>query len=134
MVNHLGGLSSNVSTPASISPAGNPNSTSNLNLHNRAEATMLQPLRPAIENTAQYLPSTEYFSMAPVQLETQHSATSSYPHPDTATAREFSVNLLKFCPPLVRSCYGCTQLLKPGGVIGIPPYDLVIMSRNVSLD
>ncbi len=35
----------------------------------------------------------------------------------------------QFCPHLIRSCHGCTQPLRPGGLIAIPPYDLVIMSR-----
>ena len=130
MVDRLGGLSSNVSTSATISSAGNPNSTSNPNWHNTAEATVLQPpLPPAMENTAHYFPSAQYFSMAPVRLETKHSATFSCPRPDTTTTHGFSVNLLQFCPPLVRSCFGCTQPLEPGGVIAIPPYDLVITSR-----
>ena len=30
---------------------------------------------------------------------------------------------------MVRSCYGCSQALKPDGLIMRPPYDLVIMSR-----
>ncbi len=130
IVDRLSGLSNSVSTPAPISSAGNPNSTTNPNLHNRAEATVLQPpMPPVIDNTVQYLPSAQYLSTAPLRSETQHSATSSCPRPDTTTAHGFSVNLLQFCPHLVRSCYGCTQPLKPGGFIAIPPYDLVIMSR-----
>ena len=44
------------------------------------------------------------------------------------TSQHFTVNLLQLCPPLVRSCYGCSQSLKPGGVIAHPPHDLVIIS------
>lgn len=130
IVDRLGELSNNMSTPAATSSAGNPNSTTSPNLHNGAEATVLRPpMPPVMDNTAQYLPSGQCFSSAPLRSETQHSTTSSCPCPDTTTAHGFSVNLLQFCPHLVRSCYGCAQPLKPGGVIAIPPYDLVIMSR-----
>ena len=33
----------------------------------------------------------------------------------------FTVNLLRCCPSLVRSCYGCSQSLKPGGFVVNPP-------------
>ena len=46
----------------------------------------------------------------------------------TNTPQHFTVNLLQLCPPLVRSCYGCSQSLKHGGVIAHPPHDLVIIS------
>ena len=49
--------------------------------------------------------------------------------PPTPKAGEFVLYLLQFCPPMVRSYYGCSQALKPGGLIMHPPYDLVIMSR-----
>jgi hypothetical protein len=61
--------------------------------------------------------------------QTQHPATPSCPLPAASSAHGFFVNLLQLCPQLVRSCYGCAQPLKPGGIIAIPPYDLVIMSR-----
>lgn len=48
------------------------------------------------------------------------------PNPKVGT---FVVNLLHFCPHLVRSCYGCSQSLKPGGAIANPPYDMTIISR-----
>ena len=36
---------------------------------------------------------------------------------------------LKHCPPQVKTIFGCGQTLKPGGQIGKPPYDLVIVSN-----
>ena len=36
---------------------------------------------------------------------------------------------LEHCPPQVKTCFGCDQTLKPGGQIGEPPYDLVIVSN-----
>ncbi len=57
-----------------------------------------------------------------------HIATSlpGLPSPITGI---FVVQLLQFCPPLVQSCHGCYQCLKPEGGIPCPPYDLVIVSR-----
>jgi hypothetical protein len=37
--------------------------------------------------------------------------------------------LLQFCPPQVKTCFGCGQSLKPGRQIGEPPCDLVIVSN-----
>ena len=74
---------------------------------NPDSTTKSQSPLPSIHNTAQHQP--------PAQQPT--------------TTHGFSVNLLQFCPRLVRSCYGCTQPLKPGGFIAMPPYDLVITSR-----
>jgi hypothetical protein len=37
--------------------------------------------------------------------------------------------LLQFCPPQVKTCFGCGQALKPGGEIGRAPCDLVIVSN-----
>ena len=43
----------------------------------------------------------------------------------------FRITFLQLCSPLVRLCYGCSQTLKPGCMIAIPPppNDLVIMTR-----
>ena len=41
----------------------------------------------------------------------------------------FRITFLQLCSPLVRLCYGCSQTLKPGGMIATPPNDLVIMTR-----
>ena len=41
----------------------------------------------------------------------------------------FTADLLQRSPSLIRSCYGCSQALKPGGTIANPPLDLVIISR-----
>ena len=44
----------------------------------------------------------------------------------------FQITFLQLCSPLVRLCYGCSQTLKPGGMIATPPpppNDLVIMTR-----
>ena len=41
----------------------------------------------------------------------------------------FVVSLLQCCPPLVRTCFGCSQSLKLGGIIASPPYDLTIITR-----
>ncbi len=36
---------------------------------------------------------------------------------------------MQHCPPQVKTCFGCGQTLRPGGPIGQPPYDLVIVSN-----
>ena len=41
----------------------------------------------------------------------------------------FRITFLQLCSPLVRLCYGCSQTLKPGGMIATPSNDLVIMTR-----
>ena len=41
----------------------------------------------------------------------------------------FVFSLLQCCSPLVRTCFGCSQLLKLGGIIASPPYDLTIITR-----
>ena len=41
----------------------------------------------------------------------------------------FTISLLQFCHPSVRVCFGCSQLLKPGGDIPNPPHDLTITSK-----
>lgn len=126
-VDRLSGLSNFVSTQAPISSVENPNRATNVN---RVETATLQPpLLPEINNAVWYHPSTQTFPTAPMRSVPQRSAPYSSPLPDITTARGFSVNLLQFCPALVRSCYGCAQPLKPGGVIGTPPYDLVIVTR-----
>ena len=41
----------------------------------------------------------------------------------------FRITFPQLCSPLVRLCYGCSQILMPGGIIATPPNDLVIMTR-----
>ena len=41
----------------------------------------------------------------------------------------FRITFLQLCSPVVRLCYGCSQTLKPGGMIATPPNDVVIMTR-----
>ena len=42
---------------------------------------------------------------------------------------QFIVCPLRFCPPQVSMCYGCSNSLKPGGQIPLPPRDLVVVSN-----
>ena len=43
----------------------------------------------------------------------------------------FLIYLLGMCPKQTSICFGCRNSLKPGGVIGTPPADLVIVSKMV---
>ncbi len=61
------------------------------------------------------------------QIPTQPSPTQL--SPTNTPQPSFTANFLQLCPPLVRSCYGCSQTLKPGGTIANPPHDLVIISQ-----
>ena len=49
-----------------------------------------------------------------------------FPNPFFGT---FVLYFLKYCPPQVKSCFGCGQTLQIGGQIGQPPNDLVIVSN-----
>ena len=42
---------------------------------------------------------------------------------------QFIVYLLQHCPQKISVCFGCGNTLKPGGFIGNPPMDLVIVSH-----
>ena len=52
----------------------------------------------------------------------------SYPSPERDT---FVVYLLGMCPQRTSSWFGCNNSLKPGGSIGNPPADLVIVSNMI---
>jgi len=47
------------------------------------------------------------------------------PSPSIGT---YILYLLQYCPPQTKKCYGCGKLLKPGGKIGEPPNDMVVVS------
>lgn len=83
--------------------------------------------RPFITNVGNSSRQAETVSQVP-SLQTPQVSTA-YPVSPNPKLGEFIFYLLQFCPPMVRSCYGCSQPLKPGGFIASPPYDLVIVSR-----
>ena len=58
-----------------------------------------------------------------------HTTPYSGPSHSSSSQSSFRIILLQLCSPLVRLCYGCSQALKPGGIIASPPHDLVIMTR-----
>ena len=69
----------------------------------------------------------------PIRLDTSidgtHMTPYSGPSHSSSSQSSFRIILLQLCSPLVRLCYGCSQALKPGGIIASPPHDLVIMTR-----
>jgi hypothetical protein len=85
---------------------------------------------PSQMASAQTLPPSVSFS-GPSQVPSAQTLPPSvaFPGPPTPKVGEFILYLLQFCSPMVRSCYGCSQALKPDGLIARPPYDLVIVSR-----
>ena len=52
----------------------------------------------------------------------------AYPSPNPGT---FLVYLLCYCPNQTSICFSCRRMLKPSGIIGNPPADLVIVSNMV---
>lgn len=60
------------------------------------------------------------------QVRVPHpSARPPFPSPSSGS---FIIYPLKYCPPQVSVCYGCTGSLKPGGEISVSPFDLVVVS------
>lgn len=86
--------------------------------HPRTNSTISTPIAPPMP------------FQGPVVASRSTSQPSTNPvRPPNSAMGTFVIGLLQFCPPLVRSCYGCSQALKPGGVIANPPYDMTIISR-----
>ena len=81
---------------------------------------------PVVQPQSTYQPGT---SPVPASVVPPQSIYQPGTSPASAEVPSFVVNLLRFCPPMVRMCYGCSQTLKPGGVIANPPYDMTITSR-----
>lgn len=79
----------------------------------------------AQESSSQYAFSSScpVYPTIPIQ-----SRVADYPSPQPDT---FMIYLLGMCSPLTSLCFGCRNTLKPGGFIGIPPADLVIVSMMV---
>ena len=64
----------------------------------------------------------------PFPLSEDISISPGYPNPIYGS---YLLYLLQYCPPQVKTCYGCSQQLKPGGFIRNSPYDLVIVSNTL---
>ena len=88
--------------------------------------------RPFLANLSRlHVPNVQpptVLAQVPLPLPGQQTS-MAIPGPPAPKLGEFMVYLLQFCPPMVRTCYGCLQPLKHGGFIARPPYDLVIVSR-----
>ena len=77
------------------------------------------PIQPSPMQPSSMQPS----SMQPVVFQQNVSTT---PTPVSGT---FELHLLRYCPPLVRVCFGCCQTLKPGHSTPNPPNDMTVVSR-----
>jgi len=62
----------------------------------------------------------------PSYTPTPYNQDKTVPSPPSGV---FELHLLQRCPSQVSVCFGCGQVLKPGGFIGNPPCDLVVVSR-----
>ena len=64
---------------------------------------------------------------------TRSSMVSPFPSliasPNSPPSSQVCVTLLQLCHPLIRQCYGCSQVLRLGGTIASPPYDMVVMAK-----
>ena len=85
---------------------------------------VVQPWMPIVQSQTSHVQPYQSMSSATLAAANILKPTSQNP-----AAGTFMVSLLDFCPTTVRSCIGCSQTLKPGGRIGLPPHDLVITSR-----
>ena len=84
--------------------------------------------RPGLQSTPNFANSSVHVTVPAEQQQQQHTAITTPPYP-TPVPGMFIIYLLHFCPPKTSVCYGCSQLLKPSGVIQNPPHDLVIVSN-----
>ena len=94
----------------------------------------MQVMQPSIPVVQPWIPivqsqTSHVHLYQPMSSATLAAANILKPTSKNSAARTFMVRLLDFCPTTVRSCFGCSQTLKPGGRIGPPPHDLVITSR-----
>ena len=108
----------------SLSPSTSTNPTC---LQSQLVATNLQHSNSAFVNSSfqcnQLLGAT-YSSMVYARPSSSQSCSGS-----SHAYGGFRITFLLLCSPLVRLCYGCSQTLKPGGMIATPPNDFVIMTR-----
>jgi hypothetical protein len=65
------------------------------------------------------------YSLPPCPPPLQPPVCPPFPNPGPNT---FLLYSLRLCHPLTCGCFGCGKTLKPSGVIGEPPGDLVIVS------
>ena len=72
--------------------------------------------------------SHDNVSLQPQQFSVFPGVRPAYPSPNPGT---FVIYLLCYCPNQTSICFGCRRTLKPGGVIGNPSPDLVIVSNMV---
>ena len=114
----------------------------------RIESSSTAPVVLAVSNTPSYFPTS---STAPASARSSENSSltvnadavlqTSFPMPPPRSFTPYHgyinppfgayfLNLLQCCPPQVRLCYGCGQALKPGGQIGQPPHDIVIVSNT----
>jgi hypothetical protein len=95
-----------------------------------ASVAATQPLYPVPihqAHTSQFNSTTP--PSVPMQGHQHAQHMLSLPPYPTAVPGMFIIYLLHFCPPNTSVCFGCSQSLKPYGVIQQPPFDLVIVSN-----
>ena len=92
--------------------------------HYPQRSNVVHPL-PVNGSTAYNFPATSSVASA----YRMPSPVISHPKFPSPMPNQFIVYLLKYCPQKTSVCFGCGNTLKPGGSIGNPPMDLVIVSH-----
>lgn len=92
--------------------------------HYPQRANVVHPSPGYGSTTFHLLPTTSSVTIA----HRMHSPTPNHPKFPSPMHNQFIVYLLQYCPQKTPVCFGCGNTLKPGGFIGNPPMDLVIVS------
>ena len=116
-----------------------PNSASSSNVHVTVPAGKQQqqtaytrpPHSTPVPGMSVFTPNSASSSTVCVTVPAGQQQQTAYTRPpySTPVPGMFIVYLLHFCPPKTSVCYGCSQTLKPNGVILNQPHDLVIVSN-----
>ena len=87
-----------------------------------------QPCSRSVEYVPAFTTPTPFTHMSEASYGPRFPAQHRPPYP-SPYPNSFIVYLLGFCPVQTSVCFGCGSSLKPGGQIGNPPADLVIVSN-----
>ena len=101
-----------------------------------------QPVNVGLPQQSVLGPTSQFqgeFSIHNHQMPLANQLPYNYPNLSNLISRSYSsperdtfvVYLLGMCPQRTSSCFGCNNSLKPGGSIGNPPADLVIVSNMI---
>ena len=87
-----------------------------------------QPCSRSVEYVPPFTTPTPFTHLSEASYGPRFTAQHRPPYP-SPYPNSFIVYFLGFCPVQTSVCFGCGSSLKPGGQIGNPPADLVIVSN-----